>query len=273
MASQPNTNGKKSPLPLPDVFSRARQSADLPPHGPNQQNQAMVLQFPLRDEPGAAPYPCLAEAGRECQLLSWVASVWLSGDLIFHSLLGGQQCSYFPTRALSVGYPECPAPTWLNEQTEVHQHSPFFHSSRKLNLYTAAMRLNCTVYSRASWFSLSPTNGGEVPCDISETEQGVVRLLAPQCFQPLWLGPSEELSLHLHLASKEWRKVVRGRLYSAPLSLGVSNTQWGTGLLCPFQQQSFVTSPFPHSSCGSLTASGAYKSSQGQQGDVVGAPL
>lgn len=60
---------------------------------------------------GLPSHPCLAEAGRECQLPSWVAFVWLSGDLIFHSLLGGQQCSYSPAWALSVGCPECPAST------------------------------------------------------------------------------------------------------------------------------------------------------------------
>lgn len=104
------------------------------PMVPTSRNQAMVLQFPHRAEPGTALPP--AEAGREYQLPSWVAIVWLSGDLIFPFPAQSRACSYSPTWALSVGCPKCPASTWLNEQIEVHQHSHFFHSNRKLNLHT-----------------------------------------------------------------------------------------------------------------------------------------
>lgn len=52
----PNTNGKNHP-PLYYVLSRARQSAHLLSHAPNQQNQAMVLQSPNRAEPGTALPP------------------------------------------------------------------------------------------------------------------------------------------------------------------------------------------------------------------------
>lgn len=95
------------------------------------------------------------------------------------------------------------------------QHSPFSHPSGKLNVYTphplSSNRLNEMAWSTASWHSgfgplVSLASIGGVPYGISETDQGGARR-GYQYFSlssPRWVGPSGELSFHVHSAATKY---------------------------------------------------------------------